>query len=340
MSASPCAPCPARPGGRATQCQGPAPAGATRRGPRDPHGGHGPHSHGGGGSPRRIGIALALTLSVMAAELVAAGLTGSLSLLADAGHMLTDSAGLVMALVAARLSTRPPTGRSTWGLRRAEVLGAAAQAGLLGAVGAIVAVRAVADLIDPPQVAPTGMLVMGAVGLAANAVGLLVLAPGRGSSLNARAAFLEVLNDALGSLGVIGAAVVVMTTGWARADAVAALIIAALIAPRALMLLREAASVLMERAPEELDLTRVRAHMLSVEHVEEVHDLHAWTVASGLPVLTAHVVVRDECLRDGHASQILHALQDCVGEHFPVRVEHATFQIEPAGHRAHEHLPH
>ena len=125
-----------------------------------------------------------------------------------------------------------------------------------------------------------------------------------------------------------------------RADAVASLVIAAMIAPRALMLLRAATAVLMERTPVGLDLAEVRAHLLSVEHVEEVHDLHAWTVASGLPVLSAHVVVRDDCLRDGHAAQILHALQDCVTEHFPIRVEHATFQIEPARHRAHEHLAH
>lgn len=298
------------------------------------------HSHGAGASRGRIAVALALTLGVMVAEVVTAHLTGSLALLADAGHMLTDSAGLVMALVAAHLSTRPATDRSTWGLKRIEVLAAAAQAGILAIVGVLVAVRAVTDLASPPQVASAGMLIMGAAGLAANLLSLLVLAPYREGSLNTRAAFLEVLNDALGSVGVLAAAGVIWATGWTRADAVASLLIAVLIAPRALRLLREAASVLLELTPAELDLGQVREHMESVEHVEEVHDLHAWTVATGLPVLTAHVVVRDQCLRDGHAPRILHALQDCVTGHFPVRVEHATFQLEPAGHREHEHLAH
>lgn len=298
------------------------------------------HSHGAGASRGRLAIALALTLAVLIAEAIAAGLTGSLALLADAGHMLTDSAGLMMALAAAHFSTRPATDRSTWGLRRAEVLGAAVQAGMLAVVGVVVAVRAVSDLISPPQVVPSGMMIMGAVGLVANIAALAVLAPHRDGSLNTRAAFLEVLNDALGSIGVLAAGAVVWATGWMRADAVASLAIAALIAPRALMLLRAATAVLMELTPAELDLAEVRTHLLSVEHVEEVHDLHAWTVATGLTVLSAHVIVRDDCLRDGHAAQILHALQDCATEHFPIRIEHATFQIEPADHREHEHLVH
>ena len=299
------------------------------------------HNHGAGASRGRLLIALCLSVTVLVAEIITALLTGSLALLADAGHMLTDVVGLVMALVAAHLSTRPATDRSTWGMRRAEVIGAALQAGMLAVVGVFVAFKAIHNLLVAPQVEASGMLVMGVIGLVANIIALVVLSGGRGGdghgeNLNMRAAFLEVLNDALGSVGVIIAAAIVARTGWTRADAVVSLLIAVLILPRAVALLRSALAVLMDFTPKELDLAQVRTHMLEVDHVEEVHDLHAWTVASGMPVLTAHVVVRDECLRDGHTEEILDRLQSCVAEHFPVRIQHATLQLEPVSHLEHE----
>ena len=297
------------------------------------------HNHGTGASHGRLLVALCLSVTVLTAEIVTALLTGSLALLADAGHMLTDVVGLVMALIAAHLSGLPATDRSTWGMRRAEVIGAALQAGMLAVVGVFVAFKAIHNLLVAPQVEASGMLVMGVIGLVANVIALLVLSGGHTSNsdnLNMRAALLEVLNDALGSVGVIVAAAVVARTGWARADAVVSLIIAALILPRAVTLLRSALAVLMDFTPKELDLAQVRTHMLGIDHVEEVHDLHAWTVASGLPVLTAHVVVRDECLRDGHTEEILDRLQNCVAEHFPVRIQHATLQLEPVSHLEHE----
>ena len=303
----------------------------------DPHG-HS-HNHGAGASRGRLLVALCLSVTVLTAEIVTALLTGSLALLADAGHMLTDVVGLVMALIAAHLSGLPATDRSTWGMRRAEVIGAALQAGMLAVVGVFVAFKAIHNLLVAPQVEASGMLVMGVIGLVANVIALLVLSGGHTSNsdnLNMRAALLEVLNDALGSVGVIVAAAVVARTGWARADAVVSLIIAALILPRAVTLLRSALAVLMDFTPKELDLAQVRTHMLEVDHVEEVHDLHAGTVASGLPVLTAHVVVRDECLRDGHTEEILDRLQNCVAEHFPVRIQHTTLQLEPVSHLEHE----
>ena len=294
------------------------------------------HNHGAGASRGRLLVALCLSSTVLVAEIITALLTGSLALLADAGHMLTDVAGLATALTAAHLSTHPATDRSTWGMRRAEVIGAALQAGALAVVGVFVAFKAVHNLLAPPPVEASGMLVMGVIGLAANVLALLVLSGGRGhdghgENLNMRAAFLEVVNDALGSVGVI-----VARTGWTRADAMASLLIAVLILPRAVTLLRSALAVLMDFTPRELDLAQVRSHMLGIDHVEEVHDLHAWTVASGMPVLTAHVVVRDECLRDGHTEEILDRLQSCVAEHFPVRIQHATLQLEPVSHLEHE----
>lgn len=292
-----------------------------------------------GGAVARLRLVLLINAVVFVAEVVTAVLSGSLALLADAGHMLTDSAGLVVALVAARLAQRPASLSRTWGWRRAEVIGAAIQAGMLTVVSVMVGVEAVKNLLAPPQVAPYPVLMMGVVGLAANVVGLWVLAASREESLNMKAAFLEVVGDALGSVAVIVGAVTIMLTGWSRADAVVSLVIMVLIVPRALKVGRQAMRILSEATPEDLDLQQVRAHLLQVEHVEDIHDLHASMIASGLPILSAHVVVRDECLRDGHASQILVDLQMCVREHFPVQVTHSTFQIEPRQHLTTEAPP-
>lgn len=294
------------------------------------------HDHAQGAGPTRLAVALALTSTVLLGEVVVGWLSGSLSLLADAGHMATDSAGLVVALLAAHLASRPSTDRSTWGMRRSEVIGAALQAGMLSLVGVTVAVRAVLNLVRPETIHADGMLVMGVIGLAANLASLLVLSGGYAASLNMRAAILEVTGDALGSLGVIVAGLVIRLTGWVQADAVASLLIAALIVPRAGALLRAAGRVLMDFTPTELDLAEVRRHLGELPEVLAVHDLHAWRVSSDLPVLSAHVVVKDACLDAGRYEELLDALQQCVAEHFPVRITHATFQIEPAGHSEHE----
>ncbi|WP_298991763.1 cation diffusion facilitator family transporter [uncultured Pseudokineococcus sp.] len=298
---------------------------------------HAPTAGSGAGSQRtRLVVVLALTSTVMVVEVIGALVSGSLALAADAGHMLTDVAGLAIALVAATLALRPATAQRTWGYRRAEVLGASVQASVLLAVGVLVLVEGVRRLIDPPPVQATAVVVFGAVGLAVNVVGLLVLVRGRGSSINTRAAFLEVLNDALGSVAVLASAVVIATTGFQRADALASILIAVLIIPRTLSILREATRVLLESTPRGLDLDSVRAHLLDLEHVHAVHDLHASEIVTGLPVLSAHVVVDDSCFHDGHAPRMLDALQACVAEHFTVSIEHSTFQLEPRTHHRHE----
>lgn len=288
------------------------------------------------GQRARLVVALALTSGVLVAEAVGAWLTGSLALLVDAGHMLTDVAGLAVSVAAATLSLRSPTARRTWGFRRAEVLAALGQAAVLAGVGVVVLIEGIRRLSEPPEVPSGALVVFGVVGLAANAGSLAVLAGHRSASLNLRAAFLEVVNDALGSVGVIVAAIVIATTGWQRADAIAGLAIALLIVPRAALLIRETLRVLLESTPRGLDLDAVRAHLLHVPHVRAVHDLHASLIATGLPVLTAHVVVDDDCFRDGHAPRILDSLQECVARHFDVSVEHSTFQLEPAAHAGHE----
>ncbi len=305
------------------------------------HAGHDrAHHHGAGADRRRLLVAFGTSAVVLVAQAVGTVLTGSLALLADTVHMLTDVAGLGLALTAATLVMRPATTRRTWGLRRAEVLAALAQSAALLTVGVYVVVDGLRRLADPPDVPAAELAVFGAIGLVGNLVALGVLAGRRDASLNLRAAFLEVVNDALGSVGVIVAAIVVQTTGWQRADVVAALVIGVLIVPRAIRILREATNVLLESTPAGLDLDAVRAHLLEVEHVEDVHDLHASLIASGLPVLSAHVVVRGECFHDGHAPRLLDDLQACVASHFDVAIEHSTFQLEPVGHVDHEHPSH
>jgi cobalt-zinc-cadmium efflux system protein len=299
------------------------------------------HAHGAQSSQRwRLAVAFGVTAVILVAELVGAAITGSLALLTDAGHMVTDSAGLLVALIAATLADRPPTAQRTWGFARAEVVAASAQAAVLLGVGVYVVIEGVQRLFAPPEVPSGLLLVFGLVGLAGNLISLAVLTAGRNSDLNLRSAFLEVVADALGSVGVIAAAIVIALTGWGQADAVAALLIGVLIVPRAIGLLRESVSVLLETTPRGLDLDEVRAHLLRQPHVREVHDLHASQIATGLPVLTAHIVIEPECFRDGHAPEVLSSLQTCVAEHFPVAIEHSTFQLEPprpphAGHATH-----
>jgi cobalt-zinc-cadmium efflux system protein len=292
----------------------------------------------GPGRGNRLAMVLGISATLLTVEVVGAVISGSLALLADAGHMLADVAGLSLALIAATLANRPATDRRTWGYRRAEVLAAAAQAAVLLAVGVFVLAEGVRRLLAPPEVASTAMLVFGLVGLGGNTVSVLLLAPSRTHDLNTRAAFLEVANDALGSLAVIVAAALIGATGWLRADAVASLLIGGLILPRTWRLLRETVDVLLEATPKGVELVKVRAHLLEVAHVQDVHDLHATTVATSLPVLTAHVVVNDSCFHDGHVPRLLDELQECLVGHFDVA--HSTFQFEPSSHAAHEQAAH
>ncbi len=299
------------------------------------------HDHGSAGlvdHRGRLTVVLVITVAVLVVEVVGAFVSGSLALLADAGHMLTDVAGLTLAVVAAALARRPFTDARTWGFRRAEVIAAAGQAAVLLAVGVFILVEGVRRLLSPPGVTSGAMVLFGVIGLVGNVIGLLVLAGGRGDDLNMRAAFLEVVNDALGSVAVLLAAAVIATTGWLRADAVASLVIGVLIVPRTLKLLRESIDVLLESTPKGLDLSEVRSRMLALPHVDDVHDLHASQVASGLPVLSAHVVVDDSCFYDGHLGPMLDELQRCLDTDFDV--EHSTLQFESSGHADHEHQTH
>ncbi|KNC18411.1 cation transporter [Arthrobacter sp. RIT-PI-e] len=298
---------------------------------------HGGHSHGltaGGAHRGRLVAALVITLSVMVIEVVGALFSGSLALLADAAHMLSDSVGLGIAILATWLAARPPTERRTFGWKRVEVLAALVNGVIVAVIGVLMLVEGTKRLMSPADVDAPVMLVAAVLGLAANVVALRLLSGGQKESLNVRGAYLEVLGDMLGSIAVIVAAVVIALTGFMAADGLAGIVIGCLILPRAYGLLRAVALVLLEATPAETDLGELRRHMEEVDGVVEVEDLHAWTITSGSPVLTAHVQIHPLAYADGSAHRILTELNACIGEHFDIR--HSTLQLEPAGGR-HDH---
>jgi len=294
---------------------------------------HGGHSHGvsANADRRYLLIALLLLVAFMVTEVVVALTSGSLALLSDAGHMLSDVGAIGGSLWAIRLAARPATGSWTFGWKRAEILSAAGNGITLLVVSAIVAFEAIRRLIHPPAVEGGPVLVVAVIGVVVNIVAAWVLAKANRSSLNIEGAYQHVLTDLYGFIGTAAAGIIILTTGFTRADAIASLIVVALMGKAAWGLLRESGRVLLEAAPQGIDLTDIRTHLLERGHV---HDLHVWTDTSNLPALSAHVVLDDSCFTDGHAPQLLDELQHCRVGHFDV--EHSTFQLEPASHAAHE----
>ena len=299
------------------------------------------HDHGvtaAGANRGRLLTVLGMTSLVLVAEVVGGLLTGSLALLADAGHMFTDVAGLGLAILAITFAAKAPSAQRTYGYFRLEILAAVVNGMLLFGVAVLILVEAWRRFSSPPEVASGEMLVFATVGLAANLVSLLLLRRGSAHSLNVKGAYLEVLGDLLGSIAVIVAAVVITASGWNDADPLASVLVALMILPRTWTLLREAIDVLLEATPKGMDLAEVRRHIVETDGVVDAHDLHVWTITSGMPVLSVHVVVDDDALADGGGGRILDRLGDCRADHFDV--EHCTFQLEPAGHASHERAAH
>ena len=295
--------------------------------------GHG-HGPGTGSDQRYLLAALALLAAFMLAEVTIAFLSGSLALLSDAGHMLSDVGAIAGALWAIRLAARPPAGKWTFGWKRAEILSAAGNGITLLVVAGVVTAEAITRLIHPPAVDGGPVIAVATAGVAVNIAASLVLARANRTSLNVEGAFRHVLTDLYGFLGTIIAGIIIVTTGFTRADPIASLVVVALMVKAAWELLRDSGRVLLEAAPEDTDLEQVRAYILAVPHVRAVHDLHAWTVTSGLPTLSAHVVIEDSCFNDGHAPRLLDQLQACLTGDFDI--EHSTFQLESAAHIGHE----
>ena len=294
------------------------------------------HDPGAGpGSDRRyLIIALGLILAFMVAEVVVAVVSGSLALLADAGHMLTDAGAIGASIWAITLAQHPGSGTWTFGLKRAEILAAAANGVTLLVVAGLVLLEAVRRLIHPPAVAGVPLLVVALCGVVVNVGASWVLSKANRTSLNIEGAFQHILTDLYAFIGTAVAGVLVITMGWRRADPVASLVVVALLLRASWGLLRASGHVLLEGTPETVDLDEVRRHLQELPEVLAVHDLHAWTLTSAQPVLSAHVVVTDDCLCDGSAARVLDHLQDILASQFDVG--HSTFQLEPDSHANHE----
>lgn len=287
------------------------------------------HGHGSAAAANRNRLVAVLALSLVMLIVEAAGglASNSLALLADAGHMLTDVTGIGLALLAIWFAGRAPTNGRTFGYLRLEIIAAVTNAFLLFGVAAFILFEAWQRLSAPPEVASGLMLAIALLGLAANGVSLYLLRRAQQESLNMRGAYLEVMGDFAGSAAVIVAAVVIAATGWARADAVASVVIALLILPRTFALLREATDVLLEATPKGIDMDHVRRHILEAPGVIDCHDLHAWTITSGMNVVSAHVIVAD----GADPALTLDALCACLSDDFDI--EHSTFQLETADRR-------
>jgi cobalt-zinc-cadmium efflux system protein len=303
---------------------------------RHAHDGGSGHAHGlDADADRRYLLAtLGLLAAFMVAEVIVAVASGSLALLSDAGHMLSDVGAIGAALWAMRLAARPAAGAWTFGWKRAEILSAAANGITLLVIAGIVAAEAIGRLIHPPRVDGGPVVAVAAAGIVVNIAAAWVLARASRSSLNVQGAFRHVLTDLYGFVGTVVAGIVILATGWTRADAVASLVVVVLMLKAARELLTASGRILLEAAPATMDLDDVRAHLLATEHVRDLHDLHAWTVTSSLPALSAHIVIDDACFTEGCVPRLLDQLQACIAGHFDV--EHSTFQLEAAAHASHE----
>ena len=286
------------------------------------------HNIGKGDRRRALAVALALTASFTVLEVAAGLLTGSLALLADAGHMVTDVASLAMALVAFWLAGQPATHLHSFGFKRAEVLSALANGVTLVVIAIWIIVEAARRLSNPPEILGGWMLVVAAVGLVVNVVVALVLLKPRQGNLNIEAAFRHVLGDLAGAAGTLVAAIVILTTGWLYADALASIAIALLILISSWAVLRESVHILMEGAPEGLDTGAIEARLLELPGVLGTHDLHLWTITSGFLALSAHMVTADAAV--GVEAR-------CAAErllHNEFGIEHSTLQVEIDGAEA------
>ncbi|HEY5629409.1 MAG TPA: cation diffusion facilitator family transporter [Candidatus Limnocylindrales bacterium] len=274
----------------------------------------------------RLAGAMALTAGIFVAEIVAGLASGSLALLADAGHAFADISGMALSLTAVWIAARPGSIGRSFGLHRLEILAAALNAVLLLGIAIVVLLEAVRRFVSPPEIQPGLVAIVAAGALAVNLVSLRLLRPASGESLTMRGAYLEVMGDVLGAAAVLASGLVILATGWRQADAVASAAVAFLIVPRTVQLLRESVDVLLEATPRGVDLSEVERHILEAPGVLEVHDLHAWTITSGMNVVSAHVVLGP----DGQPGEILDHLGECLADDFDIG--HSTFQLETPEH--------
>jgi cobalt-zinc-cadmium efflux system protein len=293
---------------------------------------HENHSHGTNlraVSRQRLWWAMAIILVFLLVEVVGGLITGSLALLADAGHMLTDLLALAMAIFVGHLAERPATPERTFGFLRAEVIGAFINGATLILVVGLIFREAISRFLHPAEVAGAGMLGVALAGLLANLASAWVLSGSRRGNINVEGAFLHVLADTLGSLGVVVAGIVILVTGWLPADPLASILIGLLILWSSIGLLRRTLAILIQATPPHLDFHEIQTALEANEHVAAVHDLHIWSVTSGFPILTADIWLKPMCSDPACWQQCLRDLQNTLTERFGI--DHATLQLEPAG---------
>jgi cobalt-zinc-cadmium efflux system protein len=294
------------------------------------------HSHVAVSNANRSALVATLVLlaAFMGVEIAVAFAAHSLVLLSDAGHMLADVGAIAGSYVAIRLASRPETESHTYGMMRAEILAAAGNGITLLLVAALVTFEAIERLVHPAAVHGWAVIIVAAVGVGVNVVATVLISRADRTSLNIQGAYAHIVTDLWGFIGTVIAGIVIVTTGFARADSIASLLVVALMLRAAVSLLRPAIRILLEATPDDMDLDEVRQHLLELPEVQSVHDLHAWTLTSSLPILTAHIVVTDECISTGESGRVLDHLQECLAGHFDVA--HSTLQFETAGHLGHE----
>ena len=294
-----------------------------------------PHLHSAAAADRgRLLVVFGLTLAIFCVEIIGGFASNSLALAADAAHMLTEVVGIGLALLAIWIGSRPADPERSFGYQRLEILAAFVNAVLLFGVAAFILVEAIRRLAAPPEIASSLMIAIALVGLGGNGASLWLLRQARSNSLNMRGAYLEVMGDFAGSLAVIAAGIIIVVTGVTTEDAIASALIAILILPRTWGLLRDAVDVLLEAPPKGLDMDLVRSHILEAPGVTERHDLHVWTITSGMNVVSAHVIVEP----DAEPAAVLDHLCECLSAFFDI--EHSTFQIETADRRRLEEVGH
>ncbi|MBX9778299.1 MAG: cation diffusion facilitator family transporter [Xanthobacteraceae bacterium] len=294
--------------------------------------GHGKSSSGSMALRHRkpLAIAFGLTLAFMVVEIAGGLWTGSLALLADAGHMLTDAGGLALALLAVRFAARPATPQKTYGYLRAEILAALANAVALLIVAVYILYEAYQRFVSPPEILGGPMLLIAVIGLAVNFVSMRLLSQGASESVNVKGAYFEVLSDMLGSLGVIAAALVVIVTGWKVVDPIVGAGIGLFIVPRTWALLKQVANILLEGTPPEVDVELLEQKLLAIDGVRAAHDLHVWTITSGLDSMSGHLVVANM----SDARRVLSEARAILSREF--EIEHVTIQIEDEAFRQSE----
>jgi cobalt-zinc-cadmium efflux system protein len=285
------------------------------------------HSHSAAGRHSgSLAAAIGIGVVVLVVELVAGIAANSLALMADAGHVFADVSGMALSLIAIRVATRPASDARSFGLYRLEMVAAAINAVLLLAIAIVIAIEAVRRFLAPPDVQPGLVVVVAAGALLANLVALRILAAGQRESLTMRGAYLEIAGDFMGAAAVLVAGLVILATGWRPADALASILVAVLIVPRTVVLLRDSVDVLLEATPKGVDLSDVERHIREAPGVVDVHDLHAWTITSGMNVVSAHVVLGE----DAKPGDILDHLATCLSADFDIN--HSTFQLETPEH--------